>query len=94
MSVPRPCLRIRGQQGRRNSMEHGKLDTKGGGMGGRGHVETSPWGLGGRERTSQQVIRCILHFSQDLLSFSLFCQAEFKGAKLPKAWQLVIAFEV
>lgn len=63
-------------------------------MGGRGHMENSHWGLGGRERTSQQVTRCILHFSQDLLSFSLFCQAEFKGAKLPKAWQLVIAFEV
>lgn len=60
-------------------------------MGGRGHMENSHWGLGGRERTSQQVTRCILHFSQDLLSA---CSAKLnlreQNCPKPGNWLLLL----
>lgn len=62
-------------------------------MGDEGHMENSHWGLGGRERTSQQVTRCILHFSQDLLSFNLFTKLNLKN-KVLKPGNWLFAFDV
>lgn len=85
MSVPRPQLRSRGRHGRRDGVGHGKPDTVGGKHRGRGQREVAVPGWGQRQHVTAGNQR-ILHFSQDLLSFSPSCQAEFKVAKLcPKS---------